>query len=102
MYYPQGKSSLFFHRFNPDNNFLFKNAIYDKSTGESGKLHVENWNSFKGIFAVGIQSDYFVRSQILISGGFVYNFIVNPVYNYRPSYEHRHNIQINAAFKYFF
>ena len=102
MYYPQGKSSLFFHRFNPDNNFLFKNAIYDKSTGESGKLHVENWNSFKGIFAVGIQSDYFVRPQILISGGFVYNFIVNPVYNYRPSYEHRHNIQINAAFKYFF
>ncbi len=102
IYYPQGKSVLFFHRYNPDNNFLFKNAIHDKSTGEGGKLHTENWNSFKGIFAIGIQSNYFIRPKILINAGFVYAFIVNPLYKSNPIYEKQHNIGINTSFKYFY
>lgn len=100
VYYPKGCSFLYIHRFNPDNNFLFKEAINSTSTGENGELHEKNWNFFKGILAVGIQSEYFLLESLKIGGGLSYVRIVNPLYNQASSkYEIWHNVKLDFSVK---
>ena len=80
-YYPKGTTLLYIHRYNPDNNFLFKEAIYDVSTGDEGNLHKRTWNFYKGIFAVGTNTEYFVTDNIRLGSGLSYVRVVNPLYN---------------------
>jgi hypothetical protein len=78
LYYPLGKSSLFIQRNNPDNNYLYKNAIY--GTAGNPSLRAKNQHHYKANFNIGIDSSYFLTKNIIISGGIVYNIIVNPLY----------------------
>jgi len=81
LYYPKGSSAFYVHRYNPDNNFLFKEAIYDISTGGDGDLHNRTWNFYKGILALGVNTDYFINNNFILSGEVSYVRVVNPVYN---------------------
>jgi hypothetical protein len=78
LYYPQGTSSLFIQRNNPDNNYLFKNAIYDTASDPS--LRAKNQHHYKANFNIGVNSCYFITKYINVSGGIVYNMIINPFY----------------------
>ncbi len=103
VYYPKGSSMLYLHRYNPDNNFLFKEAIYDVSTGDMGNLHARTWNYYKGVLAIGLETDYFVTNNFKLNGGISYARIVNPLYNQAESeYEVWHNVQIKLGAKYMF
>ena len=103
LYYPKGSSLLFIQRYNPDNNFLFKESIYDIATQGNNSPHNRTWNFYKGILAIGLNSNYFVTESFDISGGIVYQRIVNPIYNQAPErYELCHNISISLALKYNF
>jgi len=77
-YYPIGKSSLFIQRNNPDNNYLFKNAIYD--TASDPALRAKNQHHYKANFNIGVNTCYFITKDINISGGIIYNMIINPLY----------------------
>ena len=103
VYYPKGFSLLYLHRYNPDNDFLFKEAIYDVSTGDNGSLHRRTWNYYKGILAIGIQTNYFVTNALSLGGEFAYVRIVNPLYNQAESeYEVWHNVNIVFSAKFSF
>ena len=103
VYYQKGSSLLYINRYNPDNNFLFKEAIYDVSTGESGALHERTWNYYKGILAMGIQSNYFIMDDLNLGVGLTYVRIVNPLYNQlNEQYEVWNNINIKLIGKYLF
>jgi hypothetical protein len=80
LYYPRGSSALFFHRNNPDNNFLYGKAVYESAAG--GAMEKQFFKSWKASFTGGIETDYFVTSMVNLSGGFAYNYIVNPYYYY--------------------
>ena len=81
LYYPKGISLLYIHRYNPDNNFLFKEAIYSVSTGDNGDLHERTWNFYKGVLAVGANTEYFITENICLGCELSYVRIVNPLYN---------------------
>jgi len=78
LYYTAGKSLLFIQRNNPDNNYLFKNAIYD--TASDPALRAKNQHHYKANVNIGIDSCYFITKNISVSGGIVYNLIINPFY----------------------
>ncbi len=99
-YYEKGSSLIFIHRYNPDNNFLFKEAIYNTAGGETGTLHEKTWNYYKGILAFGINSNYFITDTFDINGGIIYQRIVNPIYNQAKSkYKVWHNVSFNLGLK---
>ncbi|MBO4533078.1 MAG: hypothetical protein J5726_05200 [Treponema sp.] len=103
LYYPKGNSLIYIHRYNPDNNFLFKEAIYKVATGENGELHKTTWNYYKGILAIGVQSNYYFTNSFEGMLGITYSRIVNPLYNQASQkYEVWNNINFNLALKYSF
>lgn len=103
IYYPKGSSFIYLHRYNPDNNFLFKEAIYDVSTGENGSLNKRTWNYFKGILAFGINSNYFITNSFIVDGSFIFQRITNPIYNQATSkYWICNNFVFKFDFKYYF
>lgn len=81
LYYPKGVSSLFIHRNNPDNDFVYSQAIRT-GTGYDAALDDKYFTGFKSNFIVGVTTDYFLTSRLCLGGGFAYNLIINPFYFY--------------------
>ena len=103
VYYPKGNSMLYINRYNPDNSFLFKEAVYDVSTGESGSLHTRTWNYYKGVLAIGLKTDYFITPSINLGGSFTFVRITNPLFNQsKRQYEVWKNYNITMNVKYTF
>lgn len=103
LYYSKGSTLLFIHRYNPDNNFLFKESIYDVASRGENNPHDRTWNFYKGILAFGLNSNYFITDSFNINGGIVYQRIVNPIYNQAPKkYQLCHNITFSLELKYNF
>lgn len=82
LYYPKGSSLLFFHRNNPDNNFIYSKAVYDVASPELENKYFRSW---KANFIIGLDTDYFILSNLSIGGGMAYNFIINPYYFYNKA-----------------
>jgi hypothetical protein len=78
LFYPHGTSSLFIQRNNPDNDYLYKNAVYDNA--ENIMLRAKNKDHNKANFNVGITTDYLLTKNFNLSGAIVYNLIINSFY----------------------
>jgi hypothetical protein len=78
LYYKKGFSSIFIQRSNPDNNFLYSQAV--ENVADHGELSIKLYRTFKAVFALGISSSYYITPHFNITGGFVYNPIINPLY----------------------
>lgn len=103
LYYPKGQTTIYINRYNPDNNFLFKEAIYDITTGESGSLHTRTWNYYKAVLAFGLQSNYFITDSFNFAGGFIYARTINPLYNQTEEYYLAwNNFRFELSLKYIF
>jgi hypothetical protein len=100
LYYPQGKSQIIFGRNNPDKNYLYN-------------ARVDGFNNPWANFIAGIHTTYFFKSFLAVSGGFVYNLIINRHYirenevmvNGRINGgddTYAHNVYINASIKFMF
>jgi hypothetical protein len=76
-YYPKGSSEIMIARNNPDNNYLYKNAIYSSADNLNLESNVYN---HKANFILTLNTEYFLYSNLSISGGLTYNPIINPTY----------------------
>jgi len=102
--YPKGTSSFFLHRNNPDNNYFYSMMIEkNASETENGALY---FNSWKANFSFGLRTEYFITNKLIIGGGLVYNFIMNPFYfTYKSDIRHdeyMHNFSFQLKLKYQF
>jgi hypothetical protein len=97
LYYPKGNSVFFIGRNNPDSNFILKNAIYKSAKG--GKLSDIYYMKNKANFNIGLNTNYFLNSRFVLSGGMTYNLIINPQYHYDNTYDADGNV-INSDFTY--
>jgi hypothetical protein len=98
LYYPQGNSLFFISRNNPDNNYLYKDAVHTSAAG--GSLGKKNNNANKANFLIGISSGFYIKKWLFISGGLVYNLIINPFYepaNNGHHIEYKHNVSIQLG-----
>jgi len=108
VYYPRGKSGIFIERNNPDNTYLYKKAVYD--TASNHWLKDENLDHNKANFDFGLSSAYYITPSLVISGTFVYNLILNPLYQRTEPYtaglshagsnELKHNFSLQFFCKY--
>jgi hypothetical protein len=100
LYYPRGNSLFFISRNNPDNNFIYKNAIF---TSADETTRRQNENVYKANFLLGAQTGYFFNDFFLFSGGFTYDLIINPMYKRRPNnggwYILTHNLSFMLSMK---
>jgi hypothetical protein len=100
LYYIKGSFSLFVHRNNPDNNFLYSKAVYESASNDLEKMYFKSW---KANFAIGTTADYFLTKMFSFSGGFIYNLIINPYYYFYKSDtwedEYIHNVSIQLFIK---
>jgi hypothetical protein len=108
LYYPKGNSSFFIGRNNPDNNFIYKNAI--GASTEGNVLSRKYYRKNKANFLIGLNTRYFLYSRLQLSGGIVYNLIINPIYYYDNKKDtngqdviqrnaHLHNFSLNFGIK---
>jgi hypothetical protein len=103
LYYPKGHSLLFVSRNNPDNNYLYKEAVY--ASAENKELARNNSNSNKANFLIGLHSGYYLTSSFLLSGGLTYDLIINPFYGPTKAGEILtlvHNLSFQLALKWSF
>ena len=80
LYYPKGKGRFFIGRNNPDSNFIYQNAI--GASTENYAIARKYFRKNSANFIVGLNADYFLFNNFIISGGMVYNTIINPYYFY--------------------
>jgi hypothetical protein len=102
LYYPKGYYRLLISRNNPDNNFLYKDAIYDTASKNANLF--SNTHFFKANFLFGVSTQYFINKNFAVNGGILYDLIINPRYKYLNDdwYSYLHNISISAGLKYSF
>lgn len=88
--YPQGQTSLFFHRYNVDNDYAYW-----------GWNHLDQYR-YKTNFVIGIKQQYYLLRSLSINGNFAYDMIINPLYAGTVNAdEHlQHNISLSLGIKY--
>lgn len=100
--YPKGTTSIFMGRNNPDNNFIYQKAINSETKDTAQKYG----HAFKANYYLGATTNYFLTQHLCISGGFIYNYIINPLYNIRDENKETvgddqiFNFQIQLGIKY--
>ncbi|MGP1459033.1 MAG: capsule assembly Wzi family protein [Treponema sp.] len=95
VYYPQGSTILSFHRFSPDNNFIFDKAV-NKTANEVNK---EFWANYETYITWAIESSYFVMKSLTLTGGIGYTHIYNRNYIREKNL---HNVRLTLGGKYNF
>jgi hypothetical protein len=110
LFYPRGISSAFVHRSNPDNNFVYSQAIYTKAE-PSRDTEFKYFTGFRSDLTIGINTNYFLLKDLGLGGGIAYTLITNPYYFYSnpqsTEYKyftdlHRHNFSFNLIIRYIF
>lgn len=74
LYYPKGSTNIYINRTNPDNDYLYRLTILTTDNEESIQ-------DFKTVLSFCLQTEYFLNSSILLSGGLGYIIEHNPLYN---------------------
>lgn len=84
LYYPKGSILLFFHRFCPDNNY-----IYNKSIGSSDTYGTETytnyWARYETYKTYGVEAAFFIKKNFYVSTSVTRLFIPNFLYDYSKS-----------------
>ena len=78
LYYPKGSSMLFLGRNNPDDNFIFRNAVSNPE--REGYSNEKYYKGYMANVNLGVNTNYYFNSYLLLSGGFIFNLKINPYY----------------------
>ncbi|MDR0910549.1 MAG: capsule assembly Wzi family protein [Spirochaetaceae bacterium] len=101
VFYPKGTSSIFLHRDNPDNNYIWSHTV--RSLGNDMAIIRQYDDSYKANVNIGITTSYNVIGNLRLSGGFIYNYIKRPYFDkWDISSAPIHNVSIQLGIKYCF
>ena len=104
IYSPHGFEKIFVARNNPDNNFIWAKTV-DKTAEQ---VRNQWFEAFKANFYTGFETETIIFNSLKVSTGFIYNLIINPMYNPGYSkedgiynvYTYEHNFVFRAGVKY--
>ncbi|MCM1407875.1 MAG: capsule assembly Wzi family protein [Treponema brennaborense] len=86
VYFPRGKVQLYFHRFRPDNNYLYSKAITEPHEGVSLKeLADKYFNRWETHLIYGISGLYFITPHLSVSGSFAAEELL--MFHYKSSWD---------------
>ncbi|MDR1421184.1 MAG: capsule assembly Wzi family protein [Treponema sp.] len=86
LFYPKGNFSIFISRNNPDNNYVYKDAVNS----------ITMLTAFKANCNFGMDASYFLLPSLKISAGCIYNYIINPYFGQQvvSGTDSRHNFSL--------
>jgi len=104
LFYPRGTSSLFVHRYNPDNNYVYQQAIWNADPDDP---HGHKFmRSFKANIVLGITTYHKLTENIGIGGKIAYNLTIDPFFFHNKTVNHheefRHNFHVSITLRYVF
>lgn len=107
LYYPKGNAGFFIQRVNPDLNYSYFLAYRDP---DSTTPNDDIKSSIRVLFNIGIDTQYFIKHNFLISGRFIFSDEHNPLNTNKNiqehstiiKSEHRFNFITQIDFKYYF
>jgi hypothetical protein len=99
VYYPKGYGTIFVYRFNPDNDYLYATTIKKVDNDADSR----NWLNYRASLSIGLDSSYFITKNISLFGSFIYNLILNPLYNFdfaqiHDTYLHNFHLGMGTSF----
>lgn len=85
LYYPKGSSLIYFHRFCPNNNYIYNMAVYNDASSdasEKGKnsISADYYGNYETYFVFGANSQYFVLPNLALKVNLAYIYIWNRNY----------------------
>lgn len=107
--YPKGNTLVFVSRNNPDNNYIYSKTI--TTTSSDKDIYYRYYVAYKANFNAGVLTTYFLTKDLALTGGAIYNLVLNPEYNPSKKFETSdwyqipakiHNFQFQLGAKYNF
>lgn len=98
IYYPKGSAMFYFHRFCPNNNSVYSQAVNTVADAEEGPIFKNWYANFETYYILGLNTNYFVTSDFDMSLGFSYM----KIYHYHYDHLTKRNFRINIGAKYNF
>lgn len=95
VYYPKGSSSIYIHRYAPNNNYLNNKAVHE----DADNIRSLYWGLYYTNLALGFTTQYFVTPSLSLQGKFVY--IQSECVNYEKD-NHKKTFQIGFSAEYKF
>jgi hypothetical protein len=98
IYYPRGYTNLFFYRKNPDNNYLYKDAIR-KINPVDPKWNVEYAiYRFHTICSYGVESSFYATKSLNFSLGFIYHRVFYDNYDTNNKRDDTFTVSLGAKY----
>ena len=82
LYHKKGFAKIKVGRNNPDNNYIYQMCI----NGNENEIANKYFTAYKANFYLGLETLTFVSKEIALNFGFLYNLVINPLYNPGFSY----------------
>ncbi len=96
VYYPKGFTAVKFHRYCPNNNSVFSQAVNEASDATNGPLYQKWYGTFETYFVFGLTQQVFITKDFSMNGEF--NFIKIHHYNYTNNQINNFNLQLSAQY----
>lgn len=85
VYGKKWSTTLFIQRTNPDNNYLYSKAVFERADRESivtgqGFLDLNYFTNWKATLSTGMNFCYFFDKCFYMDFGIIYSYIINPNY----------------------
>lgn len=114
-FHPKGVCTLFIQRENPDNDYIYAQMVGQGATTVENQgtssTEYQYFSSFKANFVIGLESSYFVGNHCIVTGGVVYDLVINARYKQDGNgtvtldegvNTYLHNLRVEMGFAYKF
>ncbi len=98
VYYPCGYTSFKFHRYCPNNNSVYSQAVNTSSDAVNGPIFQKWFANFETYYCYGLQTLFFFSNNITINGEVDYIIIYNGNYSEKD----KHTFRLEFMLKYVF
>ena len=99
LYYSKGSTMLFFHRYCPDNNWIYSKAVNASSNNADSEIGRYWYSDFETFFVFGVDTSFYITNNCYLTAEFDYINIYN--FNYYINTQ-KNTFSIHVAMKYNF
>lgn len=98
VYYPKGYTAIKFHRYCPNNNSVYSQAVYTVSDATDGSIYQNWYANFETFYCWGLNTCVYLIKNLTLSFDFTYI----KIYHFQYSECRSNNLSFNCLIKYIF
>lgn len=98
IYYPKGYSAIIFHRYCPNNNAVYSQAVNTSSDALNGPIYNKWYANFETYMIWGLESNYYISPDFNVDLELNYMFITH--HNYTDNFVHNFSVQLKVKYEF--